>query len=198
MPKAPIKWTYGGRPLNPREIKAEILESYEEVGDKAVEELTKEVESLVNRLKKRSKETNPFSKANSFADSEVEVYEKEPGVWRIRVTGLVFNWLDQGRKSFRAKNKPFLVFPMYTGTLTKRGTNSSVLNASGIRYYENTFVRKKRVKAIRKRGFLEDIVKKRRKNLNYLRSGRTYKTGKGYKWRFDPRETYVTIVKGGE
>lgn len=200
-PKSKLNWTYGGRPIDPREIKAEILDSYENVGSEAVKKLTQDTKNLVTRLKNRAAKDNPYALGNPFQGTEVETYEREPGVWRIRVIGDVFNLLDQGRPSITLVGKKhYMTFPRYRGTITS--PNSSTVSTKQRSYpgggwgpNQGDWVSTDKVSEIAPRNFLAELIK----NRESVKSTKKQTTKKSrFKWSFDPNEAYIKVVKGDD
>lgn len=195
---ARIKWALGGKPTTPQKIAAEIRDAYSETIAQTVSAIVGQTEDLLKRLDDRStrrgrgfyavRYNNPFDGAEVVVDEVVPdekylIYVEDEGRGS---PGYKFNVLNSGIPA-RATASP-MVFPVYSGNLTKAGTNSTTLNRAGVRVEdEPRFVSVNKVRAAKARNFYNDIIKKAQSRSRRRSRGR-------FRFVVDPNDVSLKVV----
>lgn len=162
--------------MNPRTLKAEWKEMFEDEFLQDVSAVQTDLEDLIARLNRRSTKRGVGLFGASvaginkpFDGAEVEVVEVSKTVFRITVkserrgdAGYKFNVLDAGipERSVGPTDPP-MSFPIYQGNLTKTGDDSFVLNRSNVKVVKPVrWFRTRHVDGAPARKFYESILKR--------------------------------------
>lgn len=193
MPRS-IDWRFpNGERLDPRKLKAQVLQAAQASEEDYVEQVADDLRDLLHRL-------NQKSTSKVFSDAEVDVErDKRTGNWYISVPtdshgGYVFSVMDQGTGVRRASGgrtptgSTVMRFPAYDGNLTKTGPDSAVLNNSPPVRYQ--FISKHEVEPIPARKFLESVIRRRVRRPYVPRKGR----GR-FVWQMDPKDISLRVVE---
>lgn len=213
MPK-PINWTLQGKKVNPRTIKAELVESFEYELVATATAVMDEIEDLIRRLQRRAAERGQGFLAvrynNVFEDVfPVAEYNRAGNIIKIRVPdntrgGLIFNVLDAGRPAINGKK---MSFPSYKGTVTS--PNKLALNRTSVISPHPdpdvpNWITTTHVDPIEPRHFFEGILQKRKAKPERFRPREIFdplpeifpKTVPRFKWK--EGDVKIRIVQSGK
>jgi hypothetical protein len=181
-------FSVNGRSMSGRQIGIAIRDAFHEEYDQTVDTLEQDLKDFIKKLDSAS--TNRGTGNGSgiynrpFRDTVV-IRTKSSGKTLLSVEGRVFNILDKGARSRRAKGRHYMSFPRYTGNLTSPDS----LDLGSVSISDTEWVRNRVVAPIAPRHFLEAIVKRRKfKRVPRKRSSNPFR------WKFSPNEVTVEVV----